>query len=269
MKLKNKTVLLTGATGGIGSTIATHLAKQGCRLLLADRNQERLQTLQLQLTATVHAHQSICADINSAQGRQALVESAYAASLDIVINAAGILDFAMLEEQSTTLIELMLTTNLISPSLLCHDLIPLLKTRPEAAIVNMGSTFGSIGHPGFSVYCASKFGLRGFTEALRRELADTAINVLYLAPRATATALNSDAVTHLNKALGNKTDTPDQVAEGLIKLLQNNTHQMFMGWPEKLFVRVNALFPHIVHTALAKKLPIIKQFAIKQPREAI
>jgi len=60
-----------------------------------------------------------------------------------------------------------------------------LRSRSEAAVVNIGSTFGSIGHPGFATYCASKFGLRGFTETLRRELSDTGIQVFYIAPRAT------------------------------------------------------------------------------------
>ena len=95
--------------------------------------------------------------------------------------------------------------------LLCQGLLPLLRNRPEAAIVNIGSTFGSIGHPGFATYCASKFGLRGFTETLRRELADTEVQVYYVAPRATRTDMNSAAVVQLNEELGNAMDPPDVV----------------------------------------------------------
>jgi short-subunit dehydrogenase len=58
-------------------------------------------------------------------------------------------------------------------------------------VVNVGSTYGSIGYPGYASYCATKFALRGFSEALRRELADTRVGVLYVAPRATRTSMNS------------------------------------------------------------------------------
>jgi len=267
MNLKNKTILLTGATGGIGSAIAMRLASEGCRLLLAGRDEERLESLRQSLTPARDTHQTVSADINSFSGRKNIIDCSRKIHVDVLINAAGILDFQMVEEQSVELIEKTLTTNLLSPLLLCHAIIPLLKLQPEAAIVNIGSTFGSIGHPGFSIYCASKFGLRGFTEALRRELADTTIAVLYLAPRATATPLNSNAVTSLNDALGNKADAPDQVANTLVTLLKHNTHQIFMGWPEKLFIRLNALFPRLVHKALVKKLPIIKKFARQNPGE--
>ncbi|WP_461516421.1 SDR family oxidoreductase [Porticoccus sp.] len=259
MNLKNSTIVLTGASGGIGTAVARALAQQGAMLLLVGRHAESLDALAAQLPGK---HQPVVADIASDSGRRVIEQQcAQHGEIDLLVNLAGTLDFQLFEQQPDTVIEQIINTNLLSPMLLTRRLIPLLKTRPEAAIVNVGSTFGSIGHPGFTSYCASKFGLRGFTEALRRELADTPIRVFYLAPRATATNLNSDAVTALNKALGNKTDSPQQVADALLQLVCSNRHQHFMGWPEKLFVRINALFPGIVHSALAKKVPLIKQYA--------
>lgn len=259
MNLKNSTIVLTGASGGIGAAVANVLAQQGSNLLLVGRHADSLHALAAQLPGK---HQLVVADIASDSGRQVIEhQCTQAGGIDLLVNLAGTLDFRLFEQQSETVIEQIITTNLLSPLLLTRRLIPLLKTRPEAAIVNVGSTFGSIGHPGFTSYCASKFGLRGFTEALRRELADTPIKVFYLAPRATATNLNSDAVTALNKALGNKTDSPRQVADALLQLVSSNRHQHFMGWPEKLFVSINALFPGIVHSALVKKIPLIKKYA--------
>ncbi|MBQ0807525.1 MAG: SDR family oxidoreductase [Porticoccus sp.] len=259
MKLNGSTILLTGASGGIGAAVAKALDQQGAQLLLVGRNEPALKTLKQQLSGK---HLIVLADINTQEGREQIVQQCTQCNgIDLMINLAGILDFGFFEQQSDHCIEQTLTTNLVSPMLLCHRLIPILKQREEAAIVNVGSTFGSIGHPGFTTYCASKFGLRGFTEALRRELADTSIRVLYLAPRATDTRLNSDAVTALNSALGNKTDSPEQVANELISLVSSNQHQRYMGWPEKLFVWLNALFPSLVHGALIKKIPIIRQFS--------
>ena len=128
-------------------------------------------------------------------------------------------------------------------------------------IVNIGSIFGSIGHPGFAAYCASKFGLKGFTEALQRELHGSSIRVLYLAPRATHTDLNSMAVTALNEALGNNVDSPEQVAKALMDILASKRRQQYLGWPENLFVRLNGLFPGLVHNALVRKLHIIRHHA--------
>ncbi len=259
MNLNNSTIVLTGASGGIGAAVANVLAQQGAKLLLVGRHADSLHALAAQLPGE---HHPVVADIASDSGRQVIVDQCtQAGGIDLLVNLAGTLDFRLFEQQPETVIEQIITTNLLSPMLLTRHLIPLLKTRPEAAIVNVGSTFGSIGHPGFTSYCASKFGLRGFTEALRRELADTSIKVFYLAPRATATNLNSDAVTALNKALGNKTDSPQQVAAALLQLVSSNRHQHFMGWPEKLFVRINALFPGIVHSALVKKIPLIRKYA--------
>ena len=269
MELSNRRVLLTGATGGIGSAVAEALTLKGATLLLTGRNEQALKALSEKLLGN---HEIIVADINSAAGREKIIQQcslgegshtqgSQTQGIDVFINLAGTMEFQFFERQTESGIEQLLHTNLISPMLLCNKLIPLLKRKPEAAIVNVGSIFGSIGHPGFTTYCASKFGLRGFSEALRRELADTHIKVFYLAPRATDTGLNSNAVTSLNDALGNKTDSPSWVASELVSLLTSNKHQRYLGWPEKLFVRVNSLFPGIVHNALVKKIPIIKRFS--------
>lgn len=259
MDLYNCTILLTGASGGIGAAVAQGLSLKGAKLLLVGRNEQILKPLAQQLEGE---HQVVVADINTPEGREHIIEQCNrCGGIDLIINLAGILEFKFFDQQSEKSIEQTLSTNLLAPMLLCNKLIPLLKQKKEAAIVNVGSTFGSIGHPGFTTYCASKFGLRGFTEALGRELADTKIKVFYLAPRATATSLNSNAITALNEALGNKVDSPEWVASELISLLGSNKNQRYLGWPEKLFVRLNALFPRLVHSALVKKIPIIRKFS--------
>ena len=146
--------------------------------------------------------------------------------------------------------------------MLVHDLMPHLRDAMEPVVLNIGSTFGSIGHPGFSAYCASKFGLRGFSEALRRELADTPVRVCYLAPRATRTELNGPRVDALNSALGVQSDAPVLVAAEVLRALQEPARfRIFLGWPEKLFVFLNSLLPRLVDQALRKQLPVIKRFA--------
>lgn len=261
MQIEGKYLLLTGATGGIGQAIARELDKAGIHLLLTGRNQEKLTQLQQSLASE---HSLVVADMNSQDGRAAIIAAAQQVNIELFVNASGVMNFNLYEQQDSALIENMLTTNLLSPMLLCQQLIPLLKQHREAAIINIGSIFGSIGHPGFSAYCASKFGLRGFTEALQRELADSTVRVSYLAPRATRTDLNASNVNALNDALGNTTDAPELVAKHVMNLLSGSHKQCYMGWPEKLFVRVNGLLPGIVDKALVKKLPLIKKYVHQQ-----
>ena len=257
MELNNKVILLTGATGGIGCTVARALASEGASLRLVGRNAASLNQLARQLPGN---HQIIVADIGTSQGRLAILsECVDGGGIDLLINLAGTATFQCFKHQSEESIEQVLNTNLIAPMLLTKQLIPLLNSRSASAVVNIGSTYGSIGHPGYVAYCASKSGLKGFTEALRRELSDTAIQVFYLAPRATDTSLNSPAANALNRALGNRVDSPEQVANALVKLVKSNRHCQFMGWPEKLFVKINALLPRLVDRALVKKMPLIKQ----------
>jgi len=258
MDCRGKQVLLTGATGGIGQAIAREMDRAGARLLLVGRNEGRLAQLAGELRGV---HHRIVADLDQAAGRERVLERCRQTGIDVLVNTVGVMDFRLYEAQDPTIIERMVQTNLLSPMLLCRQLLPLLRQRSEAAIVNIGSTFGSIGHPGFTTYCATKFGLRGFTEALQRELADSPVQVSYLAPRATRTDLNSSAVTALNEKLGNATDEPERVADALMAVLGRRRRQRYMGWPERLFVRLNGLFPGVVHSALARKLHVIRHYA--------
>jgi len=250
--------LLTGATGGIGKLLAAQLSRQGATLVLSCYQQEALEDLNHELG---NKHVLACADIDSHQGQHAIVETCQQAKgIDAVINLAGILDFAVFENQPIQIIEKTLSINLLAPMLLCHALIPILKDRAEAVILNVGSIFGSIGHPGFVAYCTSKAGVKCFTEALSRELADTNIRVAYIAPRATRTNLNDDRINSLNAALGNKTDSPEFVANEIVRLFLSDRQTSYLGWPENLFVKINAIFPRLVRRSLVKNLQLIKQF---------
>jgi short-subunit dehydrogenase len=258
MQVNGTTLLVTGASGGIGRALCRRLHAGGARLVLNCVNASALNDLTQELGAQ---HRVVAADIGTAEGRATLARACQEAGIDGVVNLAGVLDFALFNEQDPARIQRVLEVNALGTILLTRLLLPQLLTRPRARIVNVGSIFGSIGHPGFAVYCASKAAVKAFSEALARELADTAVSVAYIAPRATRTALNPDRVTALNQALGNKTDSPDFVADAIVALMESGASQRFLGWPERLFVTLNALLPALVHQALVKKLPLIKQYA--------
>lgn len=259
MKLEGKLVLLTGASGGIGEALAQELAAQGAHLLLHGRRASALERLRKELPHP-ERHQTVIADLGSPQERAKLLQHpALDEGLDVLINNAGCNQFAWLEDQSSEQVERQLLLNVEAPIQLTRMLLP--RLRKPAVIMNVGSSFGAIGYAGYSVYCASKFALRGFSEALGRELEGTGIQVLHFAPRATRTHLNSEAAYEMNAELGTHTDSPQDVAEEAVIALCNETRRSWLGWPEKLFVRLNGLLPGLVDRALAKQKPIIERYA--------
>jgi len=264
MKISGARVLLTGASGGIGIEILRQLLQRGARVAAVSNDNRPIRQDSIALATDSRRLLLIEGDLTDAAFRISAVEAAGQwgdGGIDILINAAGAADFALLEHQAARGIEFITQLNLVAPMDLTRLALPLLASAPQALIVNLGSVFGAIGYPGNAVYSATKFGLRGFSEALGRELADTSIGLLYLAPRATRTPLNPPAVNELNEKLGNKVDEPTVVAGLILRSIARSRGEVTFGWPERLFVRVNALLPRLVDGAIVSKLAVIKHLA--------
>ena len=266
MELTNARILLTGATGGLGLALARELAGHGATLMLAGRDPTRLESTVTSLggiggTGCV-AH-SLCADLTLAEDIERTAAAARDFGINVLINNAGINAFGMYEQQPWRSIEQVLATNLLAPMQLTHALLPWLKSRERAAILNIGSTFGSLPFPGFAAYSSAKAGLRGFSQALRRELADTQVEVVHVAPRTIATALNSAAVNALNHDLGNHADTPELVARQIVAALHTGRGESHLGFPERLFAWLNGAAPALIDLGLKAKLAVVKRHALQ------
>ena len=265
MRLSEARVVLTGASGGIGLAIATALCASGAQVLAVARHREPLVPL-LELyprnLCWVRADLTLLSD-----RRQVLAQAQGIGGINLLINAAGVNHFAMLEQLDDSEINSMLAVNISAPMCLTKLMLPLLKQADSAMVVNVGSTYGSIGYPGYASYCATKFALRGFSEALRRELADTRVSVLYVAPRATRTGMNSPAAQALNDALKTNVDDPQTVAAAVIHAIAGERRDLYLGWPERFFVRLNSLLPHLVDRGLRKQLPLIRRLSQKPDQE--
>jgi len=259
MNVKDQRLLLTGAAGGMGRILAAELHKRGARLALVDANAEALDALADQLEGVI----AVSGDLSTAKGCQIVADQCreQLGGVDMLVNLAGVNSFAAFEDEAAEKIELMMHVNLLAPMWLARALLPEMQQRNSGHIVNVGSTFGSIGFAYFTTYSASKFGLRGFSEALRRELADTAIRVSYLAPRAVKTAMNTDAVNRMGEATGMNMDAPEAVVAKIIAAIEADRKDAYFGFPESLFVRLNAVLPRIVDGALAAKNRIAGTFA--------
>jgi len=256
-----KRIILTGAAGGIASQLAQRLDAAGARLCLTDINGEALQSVASSLpSGTV---QTVVADIGKAEDRTRIVQQTLEqfGGIDLLINAAGINPFGVYADQEDALIQKTVEINTLGPMLLTRAVLPTMLAQDSGQIVNIGSTFGSIGFAWFAAYSASKFALRGFSQALRRELRETGIEVTYIAPRAVRTAINSPAVYNMARAIKMTMDEPDAVAQRIITTIRKRNKERYLGFPESLFVRINALVPGVVDRATRKKNSKARKYA--------
>ena len=266
MDLNHARILLTGATGGLGHALARCLAEKGADLLLAGRDAKRLAACHTEIGGiggTGRQTLSLRADLTLPEDIEKTAAAAREFGVNVLINNAGVNAFGMYEKQDWRALEQVMATNLIAPMQLTHALLPWLKERESAAIVNIGSTFGSLPFPGFAAYSSAKAGLRGVSQALRRELADSRVEVVHVAPRTIASAMNTAAVNALNHDLGNHADTPQAVARKIVAALRAGSGEKHFGFPEILFAWLNGFAPVVIDLGLKAKLAVIKRHALQ------
>ncbi len=181
MQLKDKVVIVTGASDGIGKHISLALAKNQAKLALIARNQKRLQQVAQQAKKLGSPKVSLyLCDLTKLDQLKETVKSIKQTfgQVDVLINNAGIWHKMKPTDQiEDEIVTQVIATNLIAPINLTRLILPLLRQRPEAIILNVISKSGVVAQPGQSIYTASKYGLRGFTEVLKEELKDTNIHV--------------------------------------------------------------------------------------------
>ena len=260
MKPADMVVVLTGAAGGIGRALTLALVTAGARVLLVGRRPAPLIGLAAEIGKSSRA-QALVADITRRDGRDAIRAAAEEQGANVLINNAGVPCFGALESLDEERIAATLTTNLVAPIQLTQALLPQLRRQRDARVLNVGSVLGRLGLPGYSVYSAGKFGLRGFSEALRRELTGTAVCVQYLGPRTTRTAFNDARVEAYNRATATRADAVERVAQAALELLVTRRPERFIGFPESLAVRLNGLAPHWLDRAFVTHARVLAQGA--------
>lgn len=181
MKLKNKIIVVTGASDGIGKQIALRLAKESSKLALIARDKTRLDEVgkEAKKLGAIDVKTYTC-DIRQTDKLETTIKSIISdfGEVDILINNAGIWQKLMpVDEISKEVVDDVIGTNLSALIHITRLLLPTLRTRDEAAIINVTSKSGVLAQEGQSVYTASKYGVRGFTEVLKLDLKDTNVKV--------------------------------------------------------------------------------------------
>lgn len=268
MELKDARIVLTGASGGIGAPLARQLAAAGARLYMVGRDEACIRLARGLREAGGDAA-CLCIDLldEGAVSRVATASCEHLGGVDILINLAGAMSFESFAAEDPQVTERLLRLNTLVPMQLSQALLPGMLTRKRGRIINVGSIFGSIGFAWFATYSATKFALRGFSEALRRELAGSGVGVTYIAPRATRTGFNTDAVYRMAQTVGMNLDDPADVARAIVDAIRTDRDEAYLGWPEKFFVRMNALLPRLVDNGVRNQNRQAAKFVRSTPQD--
>ena len=221
MNLAGRSVLLTGATGGLGHAIARRLHAEGASLVLTGRRTEVLEPL-----AAETAARSLAVDLTDAEAVQRLASEC--ADVDVLIANAGLSASGQLTSFSLEQLDRALAVNLRAPIVLARLLAERMVARGSGHLVFMSSLAGKVGTPRGSLYSATKFGLRGFAQSLREDLRPTGVGVSTILP-----GFVSDAgmfhETGAKLPPGAGTVTPEAVAEAVVNAIERNRGEIVVA----------------------------------------
>jgi short-subunit dehydrogenase len=216
VELEGKTVLLTGATGGLGRAMGEALAGRGVTLVLSARKAEALHELAGSLPGE---HRVVPADLGEDGAAERLAEEA--GRVDGLVANAGLPGTGRLESFSTEELQRALRVNLESPMLLARALEPAMRERGDGHLVFVSSLAGKAPSPRSAVYAATKFGLRGFALCLRADLSGTGVGVSIVAPGFIRDAgMFADSGAKPPSGIG--TSTPQEVAAGVVTAIERD-----------------------------------------------
>jgi short-subunit dehydrogenase len=256
--LKDKRILLTGASSGIGQALCQQLADAGARLALVARSEDKLTDVVRTLSARKVEAFAVPGDITRAEDRQRIVDTAVQrfGGLDLLINNAGVASWAHFADSTEEILRQIMEVNFFAPVELIRLAIPMLTDGNQPAVVNVASMCGRRGMPAWPEYSASKFALVGMTEAFRGELARFDIDVLLILPGLTKTGLHSNLLKNEGRAKidFDKGMPPEKVAAEIVKAIRNNRTETVIGGDAKGILRFNKFFPRWLDRIIANRV---------------
>ena len=254
MRLANRTAVVTGAASGIGRAIAVSLARRRCHLALADVNEAGLAKT-AELTAgyglRVTCHRLDVSDADAVAAFPDVVRAEHP-RVDVLVNNAGVALGGQFEHISDADFEWLFGINFRGMVRMTRACLPLLKASDEARLVNLSSVFGLVAPPGQTAYAASKFAVRGFSEALRQELTGTRVGVTVVYPGGVATSIAANArmaagvsteeAEQGRRAFEKALRLPPEVAgETIVKAVERRQGQVLVGQDAKLIALVERI----------------------------
>ncbi len=239
MRISGSTVLLTGASGGIGNAIAKAVADRGGRLIVTGRRGDVLDEL-----IAEYGGRAVVVDLAERDDVERLAREA--GEVDILIANAGLPASGTLESFTVNEIDRALDVNLRAPMMLAKQLAPAMVAKGRGHLLFVSSLYGKAASPGTGVYSATKYGLRGFAAALRQDMRATGVGVSVVFPGIIREAgMFADTKVDLPRGVG--TSSPDEVANAVVDAIEKNRGEVDVApLPMRVMTSAAGVAPELV-----------------------
>src|SRR5690348_4741463 len=256
--LSGKTIILTGASQGLGVVMARALAKAGARLVLAARSADKLEQLAAELRQGGVEVLAVPCDVTRPGDREALIERARRGfgAIDVLVNNAGVEELGRYAEQDPATLERILVTNLLAPMQLTRAVLPAMLAAGKGQVVNIASLAGRTGMPYGAAYSGSKGGLAEWSISLAAELMGSGVAVTVICPGfVDGTGMFSRKETPAPRSIG--ASHPDDVARALLHVLHKPRVEVVVNpKPVRLLMALRALSPEAA-LAVGRRLGLL------------
>jgi len=268
----DKQVLITGGASGIGLALAKDFSGRGAKIIIADRNEEAIKKAGTELDAIGAKPLFIKVDLLHAEEVERLAKSALeqAGRVDILVNNAGIGVACPVWKLDVEDWDAVMSVNLRAPILLVHYLLPHMIERGSGHIVNVSSLAGKIGTPALATYTSSKFGLVGYSEAIRSELMSKGIGVTVVCPGIVKTPILETSVikglVDIPREPPYDYISPEKAASIIIRgIMKNKRLVVPSGLPMYLGYQSHKLFPGLIHYVARKTFEKWEREPVEEP----
>ena len=256
MEIKGANVVITGASSGIGRATALEFARRGANVVLAARRADLLENVAEQCRSAGVAAVPIATDVSKKEDCAALI--ARAGRVDILVNNAGFGILDRIEDARSGDFEAMMATNYFGSVYCTRAVLPQMLERRSGSIVIVASIAGLMGYARMGAYCATKFALVGFAEALRDEVVGRGVQVALVCPGTTETEFFVTAergklpgASRLIPGIG-----PENVARAICASASDGRYRRILPFSATLFLRLKEIFPRVAH-AIFRRVSLV------------
>lgn len=257
-EIKGSRAIVTGASSGIGREIARELAQQGASVVVTARREDRLRELAEEIAAGGGRVEMVAGDVTDPAVQRKAIETVQAAfgGLDILVNNAGVGAMGLFEDADPGRLRRLMEVNFFALAEMTRLSLPLLKLGNRPIVVNVSSILGHRGVPYNSEYCASKFAVQGFSEALRTEFTRLGIDVLVVSPGTTETEFFDRVVQKTGQPNWpqHKAVSAADVAGKVVRAIRGGMHEIVPYKWGLLFCWLNRLSPRLTDWLMSRYL---------------
>jgi short-subunit dehydrogenase len=259
MDLRGKTVVVTGASSGIGRATAIEMARRGADVVLAARRADRLDEVAAECRALGVRATTVPTDVTREEECRRLIDSA--GEVDVLVNNAGFAILDTIAEASTDDLREMMDTNYLGAVHCTKAVLPQMLARRRGSIVNVGSITGIMGVAKMAGYGATKAALIAFTEGLRDEVLDRGLRVALVCPGTTESEFFVKAERSKIPAASRlvPTATPEQVARAVCDAAEDGRYRRILPLFARVFMRMKEVFPRFAHLLMRRVSALLER----------